>query len=1088
MFSHALDQSTFTSADIKLVDASGIVIDTNNWTIGTPTTSDGISWTIEVTPPTGAHAIDVTAVRLKIDAGSITDIYGNINAELIQASSSQSFDTIPEAAASNPILGDDLDGGGYGNADTITLRFNEPIDTTKITLAVLNAALSNSHTFGTATNSASVSASDASGGYATTFVITLGSDATVNVNDTITLPKANVVDANSNQASVDIVFTVPIPSSGPTAALTEPVSVSDVDTSGGYSANDTITVKFSTDVVIANLTIDKFVVSGKTLGTSASVVAVGGDGTNASTFTITLGTSPSVVASDQISIDKASVVDTSGRAASGDVTFALADITPPTIASVNAIVASDEDNSGGFNVGDTLTVSFDEAVNIANLTTDVANVFSVNNTHTLGTGFSVVAVGGADGFSTQFRITLGSSPSVVATDTLSVVKDKVEDSSGNKPTADLTFSVPSVVVPATDTTTPITQSDADTSGSYTAEDTITLKFNKAVNSSLVLGDFSVAGKGFGTGATLTAGTESPAGYATEFTITLKAGTTVAQGDQISVDGTKVVDEKGNSASGNVVFTLVDITPPSASGNAVPGDVGSGNVGSYGVGDTLTINFSEGIKVSEITDSDLIDGSITLTGTGSTFGTGATIVAANAAAGLATQFTITLGSGTDVASGDTITVNADQIKDNANNSPTVAQTFSVPAVSVPTISSISVPSGNYGSGDKITVTVNFSENVTVNLNGGTMTLKLDVGGSEVLAEYKGGSGTSALTFNYYASGVIDSDGITVVANSINKNTATIKNAGNEDAELTHAQQTFASATVDAPFDLSKVASIWLDSTDIDGDGDTTDQSENDVVTRVVDKSGNGNDVTGSGGSAPVLKNLGMNNGNLSIYFDGNDNLTSGANNPNLGTAGYTYFVSASTPNRNTTDYNYLFGTRSEADGVAMFLKTNGTTYHLNSVTTNSYNGVDVGTGVTTKSFVLSDLANPGASRTFSQDGTETSLTTLTNLVAGQQINLGSTGTGGHRLRGYINEALYFKRVLSDAEMCIVENYLSSKWRPFKFQVQLFTPKKEQDAVGIIYSFLGLVKRSTNEPIQTSYSRAKIPYLSMFKTGNDAVIHC
>ena len=62
------------------------------------------------------------------------------------------------------------------------------------------------------------------------------------------------------------------------------------------------------------------------------------------------------------------------------------------------------------------------------------------------------------------------------------------------------------------------------------------------------------------------------------------------------------------------------------------------------------------------------------------------------------------------------------------------------------------------------------------------------------------------------------------------------------------------------------------------------------------------------------------------------------------------------------------------------------------------------------------------------------------------------------------------------------------RPFKFQVQLFTPKKEQDAVGIIYSFLGLVKRSTNEPIQTSYSRAKIPYLSMFKTGNDAVIHC
>jgi hypothetical protein len=32
---------------------------------------------------------------------------------------------------------------------------------------------------------------------------------------------------------------------------------------------------------------------------------------------------------------------------------------------------------------------------------------------------------------------------------------------------------------------------------------------------------------------------------------------------------------------------------------------------------------------------------------------------------------------------------------------------------------------------------------------------------------------------------------------------------------------------------------------------------------------------------------------------------------------------------------------------------------------------------------------------------------------------------------------------------------------------FTPKKEQNTIGIINSFLNLVKRSTNEPIQTSY---------------------
>ena len=99
VFSHALEQSTFIASDIKLINAAGTDI-TANWRIGTPTTSDGgITWTVAVTPPTGENAIDVTAVRLKIGAGSITDTYGNTNAELVQSSSSQSFDTTPPSAS-----------------------------------------------------------------------------------------------------------------------------------------------------------------------------------------------------------------------------------------------------------------------------------------------------------------------------------------------------------------------------------------------------------------------------------------------------------------------------------------------------------------------------------------------------------------------------------------------------------------------------------------------------------------------------------------------------------------------------------------------------------------------------------------------------------------------------------------------------------------------------------------------------------------------------------------------------------------------------------------------------------------------------
>ena len=217
----------------------------------------------------------------------------------------------------------------------------------------------------------------------------------------------------------------------------------------------------------------------------------------------------------------------------------------------------------------------------------------------------------------------------------------------------------------------------------------------------------------------TPGTETPTGYADSFTITLKSGATVTQGDQISVDGSQVIDQNGTTASSNVVFTLADITPPEASGEAVSSDEDSSNT--FNEGDTLTINFNEGIQVSEITNTDL-DTNITLSGTGTTFGTGATITAVSAVGGLATQFVITLGTGTDIVDGDTISVGVSQILDEADNSPSTAQTFTILGTNIPSIASITIPDGAYLSGDKVTVSFAFSEDVTVNLNGGTMSLK------------------------------------------------------------------------------------------------------------------------------------------------------------------------------------------------------------------------------------------------------------------------------------------------------------------------------------------------------------------------------
>src|SRR5258708_30054934 len=82
----------------------------------------------------------------------------------------------------------------------------------------------------------------------------------------------------------------------------------------------------------------------------------------------------------------------------------------------------------------------------------------------------------------------------------------------------------------------------------------------------------------------------------------------------------------------------------------------------------------------------------------------------------------------------------------NNNPagtlqidTIASTVSSIATSGPGITN---GSGNLGTGQVVTLTVNTSEAVTV--AGGTPTLTLNDGG---IATYTGGSGTTALTFSY-----------------------------------------------------------------------------------------------------------------------------------------------------------------------------------------------------------------------------------------------------------------------------------------------------------------------------------------------------
>lgn len=91
--------------------------------------------------------------------------------------------------------------GGTANTidagDKITVSFSEPV------------LVSNLAAPASAGTGANIAATDASNGYATTFVITLGTAPTLNAGDKITFDKADVVDQHGNAAASNVEFTVP---------------------------------------------------------------------------------------------------------------------------------------------------------------------------------------------------------------------------------------------------------------------------------------------------------------------------------------------------------------------------------------------------------------------------------------------------------------------------------------------------------------------------------------------------------------------------------------------------------------------------------------------------------------------------------------------------------------------------------------------------------------------------------------------------------------------------------------------------------------------------------------------------------------
>ena len=113
---------------------------------------------------------------------------------------------------------------------------------------------------------------------------------------------------------------------------------------------------------------------------------------------------------------------------------------------------------------------------------------------------------------------------------------------------------------------------------------------------------------------------------------------------------------------------------------------------------------------------------------------------------------------------------------------------VPTVAPKGLAITSIPTSNntYTIGETIQVTVTFTENVAVT---NTPQVTLKIGAADKTADYKRGTGTKHLVFEYtVATGDTDTDGIEIAANTLSANNGTIKDIGGNPATLTHAALT------------------------------------------------------------------------------------------------------------------------------------------------------------------------------------------------------------------------------------------------------------------------------------------------------------
>ena len=167
-------------------------------------------------------------------------------------------------------------------------------------------------------------------------------------------------DAASNISEVSDALTFTRDTTGATSAAESPIVASGATAVAGvYQAGSQFTLTFSEAVfdVAIQYVIDNIPNAETLFGTGYSIQGIAAVDGYASSFTLTLGTTPTLREGDLVSFTSGNVLDIAGNVATATVSFEMPDVTPPTFSS-----SSVADGGSSTSLDGSIDLTFGEAI------------------------------------------------------------------------------------------------------------------------------------------------------------------------------------------------------------------------------------------------------------------------------------------------------------------------------------------------------------------------------------------------------------------------------------------------------------------------------------------------------------------------------------------------------------------------------------------------------------------------------------------------------------------------------------------------------------------------------------------------------